>query len=214
MSPPTANEPLRRGVWDVVNPRSGRGWRLAILATALASAAPAAAAHGPCGCLSPPGGLPGTRVRVPSSYGAVEVLWNPDPRRLGNPALRGSRWSRLFRPDRDTMSLARRDRPGAIAFDVPRVPPGRYLVVIFDLSEGGPRNHYTWETFAVGPAPALPATGGGAAVVPWALAVAGAGAHVLWLARPRPRSARRRTAEPGASHADSPTPDYGAGHDE
>ena len=48
---------------------------------------------------------------------------------------------------------------GAKAFRIPRVPVGRYLVVIFDPSEGWPRHHYTWTTFAVTSPSTLPHTG-------------------------------------------------------
>jgi hypothetical protein len=118
-----------------------------------------AKAHGPCRCLSLDEAPPGTVIKIPASYGAVEVLWNPNPQELSNPALVGSRWARFFHPDRRTTSVARQPEPGAIRFSVPRVPDGKYLVVIFDLSEGGPRNHYTWNTFTVRRGARLPATG-------------------------------------------------------
>lgn len=76
------------------------------------------------------------------------------------------------------MSVAKRDDPGRIEFEVSGVPDGRHLVVIFDLSEGGPRNHYTWGTFSVERGPTLPATGGtglaGPVVAAFAAIVAGA----------------------------------------
>lgn len=131
---------------------------VAALAVALGSAT-SVSAHGPCYCFSPAAGAPGTTIRVPESYGAVEVLWNPDPDRLGNPALVDSPWERHFHPELKTLSLARQEKPGAISFEVPRVPDGKYLVVVFDLGEGGPRNHYTWHTFAVTRASHMPVTG-------------------------------------------------------
>ena len=151
-----------------------------------------AAAHGPCHCLSPSAGPPGTIVSVPESYGAVEVLWNPNPRRLGNPALVGSKWGRLFDPDARTTSLAKQDDPGGIEFEVPRVPDGRYLVVIFDLSEGGPRNHYTWGTFSVERGPILPATGAGLADAMGAALVAIVAGIVLGALVSRDRKGIRR----------------------
>lgn len=138
--------------------------RSALVITYIAAAASvvlnasAAAAHGPCYCLSPSKGTPSTLVKVPASYGAVEVLWNPNPRELGQPALVGSPWARFFHPDRRTISVARQPEPGPISFRVPNAPVGRYLVVIFDLSEGGPRNHYTWHTFAIQRRALLPTT--------------------------------------------------------
>lgn len=118
-----------------------------------------AVAHGPCHCLSPKAAAPGTTVQVPASYGAVEVLWNPNPRDLSNPALIGSRWARFVHTNRRTISVARQNEPGAISFEVPHAPEGKYLVVIFDLSEGGPRNHYTWDTLTI--TSPLPSTGRG-----------------------------------------------------
>jgi hypothetical protein len=131
---------------------------LTIFVTAGFLSAPAAA-HGPCQCLSPFEGPPGTTVRIPRSYRPVEVLWNPDPDGLSNPALAGGKWERYFHRELDTTSLARQTEPGAINFEVPKVPDGRYLVVIFDLSEGGPRHHYTWSTFRVDRSAVIPYTG-------------------------------------------------------
>lgn len=119
----------------------------------------AALAHGPCHCLTPSAGPPGTQVEIPASYGAVEVLWNPDPTDLSNPALSGSKWERFFHPNSSTQSLSRQSDPGPIDFRVPPVPDGKYLVVIFDLSEGDPRHHYTWGVFSVQPETVLPRTG-------------------------------------------------------
>lgn len=157
-------------------------------------------AHGPCYCLSPSAATPGTIVRVPGSYGAVEALWNPDPSELSNPALVGSPWARHFDPKLDTLSLARQEKPGPISFTVPRVPDGKYLVVIFDLSEGGPRHHYTWSTFTVRRAGALPFTG--FATIPWlAINMMFLAIGLLLLMPQRPRSYRRRTFGPArASH--------------
>ena len=56
----------------------------------------------------------------------------------------------------------RQHEPGSLQFTVPRVRPGRYVVVVFDASEGRPRHHYTWSTFTVLPASSeLPVTGEG-----------------------------------------------------
>lgn len=150
-SPPMRHAGLVRVFWKSV-------WVLAVAAILWLSSG-SAAAHGPCLCLSPSSGAPGTRVQTPSSYHSVEVLWNPDPRELINPALLGSKWGRLFQPDLRTISLARQEEPGAMNFQVPHVPDGRYLVVMFDLGEGGPRHHYTWDTFTVARSAPMPVTG-------------------------------------------------------
>ena len=128
-----------------------------------------AVAHGPCRCLSPSSGPPGQLVEVPRSYDAIEVLWNPDPRDLHITALVGTKWHRLYRANERTLSLARRAQPGALRFRVPKAPPGRYLVVIFDPSEGRPREHFTWASFDV--SSPLPLTGDQAGA--WLLSGAG-----------------------------------------
>jgi hypothetical protein len=53
----------------------------------------------------------------------------------------------IYHPDEAAVVVAERDRPSRLTFTVPRVEPGRYLVVVYDGSEGG--FHYTWETFLV-----------------------------------------------------------------
>jgi hypothetical protein len=54
-----------------------------------------------------------------------------------------------YRPERKTLKLfSRSSRQRGAVFAVPlRVPPGKYLVVIFDGTEGG--SHYTWDVFTV-----------------------------------------------------------------
>lgn len=84
------------------------------------------------------------------------------------------------------MSVARQEKPGAITFTVPHVPDGEYLVVIFDLSEGGPRNHYTWNTFTVKRDAALPVTGSGAVtLVAASVIIISVGALFSRVSRPR-----------------------------
>jgi hypothetical protein len=43
--------------------------------------------------------------------------------------------------------LDQASQPSPIRFVVPEVLPGKFLVVIYDGSEGG--HHYTWDTFTV-----------------------------------------------------------------
>lgn len=87
---------------------------------------------------------------------------------------------------------------GPVEFRVPVAPPGRYLVSIYDGSEGG--SHYTWEYFRVKerqiPAAARRPSGGldneaagvsSLAVVALSLTAFVSGLSVGWLARARRR---------------------------
>ena len=142
-----------------------------LVALVLAVYAPgdeAAFAHGPCGCLTPASGPPGTTVTAAAA--AYKVVFNPDRTDL---PITQSLW-REHRPGvapsvvlRKTYSYSDLPLTGPVEFRVPAAPPGRYLVSIYDGSEGGA--HYTWEYFRVtgrqaqaappGPAdPAPPAT--------------------------------------------------------
>jgi hypothetical protein len=60
----------------------------------------------------------------------------------------------IYHLDQQTQILAEKAHRTRLSFDVPDVPPGKYLVVVYDGSESG--LHYTWETFRVtaGTAPA------------------------------------------------------------
>lgn len=110
-----------------------------------------AAAHGPCNCLSPNSGPPGTEVSVGSP--SFKIVFSPDraetvygPKSLWRTRPPGPPPRVVFRT---TYRYEPRPDPNAPSptFDVPEVPPGRYGVVIFDGSEGG--QHYTWDFFRV-----------------------------------------------------------------
>jgi hypothetical protein len=105
-------------------------------------------AHGPCDeCVKPDAARPGqalvvryrtfkavvnptrrqlTRGPKPYCYGCRLGLWRS--RVKGVPAVGLGQW----RPPRRTVQL-----------EVPSVPQGRYLIALFDGSEGG--THYTWD---------------------------------------------------------------------
>ena len=128
--------------------RSTSAWASA----ALLLLAPAAAAHGPCGCLEPASGPPGTVVRA--DHPLMRVIFNPARADLG---IGPARLWRRHRPGPARVLLRRPYRyppeygPGR--FTIPRVAPGRYLVALHDGGEGGA--HYSWGTITVVGAPPL-----------------------------------------------------------
>lgn len=107
-----------------------------------------APAHGPCGCLAPREGPPGTNVRA--AYPLYKVVFNPDRSDLaiGPETLwkqhHGGPPITVFRK---TWRYSKRALNDGGRFVVPRVAPGRYLVALYDGGEGGA--HYSWETFTV-----------------------------------------------------------------
>lgn len=122
---------------------------LTVIVAGATSLADAAAAHGPCRCLKPSSGPPGTVV--PFEGPAFKIVFNPDrpelpigPRELWRAHDRAVAPIVVFR--RSYRYSSRPQRAGA-SWKVPDVPPGRYLVTIYDGSEGGA--HYTWDFFAV-----------------------------------------------------------------
>lgn len=103
----------------------------------------AAYAHGPCHCL-PATAVPGDRVVTNNVFRAI---WNPtrediyyEQSALVAAHVKGT--PRLVLVDRDR-SQARQDA----RFFIPAVPAGKYLVLLYDGSEGG--EHYTWDTINV-----------------------------------------------------------------
>jgi hypothetical protein len=59
----------------------------------------------------------------------------------------------IYHFDQPMLVVAEADDRSQLQFVVPDVPPGKYIVVMYDGSEGG--RHYTWNTFKVtGAAPA------------------------------------------------------------
>jgi hypothetical protein len=108
-----------------------------------------ASGHGPCGCLTPASGPAGTTVSA--AVGAYKVVFNPDrtdlgigPRSLWADHRPGLAPTVVFR---STYRYADLPLAGPVEFQVPAAAPGRYLVGIYDGSEGGA--HYTWEYFRV-----------------------------------------------------------------
>ena len=121
---------------------------VALLVLALAFGPNPAYAHGPCDCLTPPAGPPGTTV---STWAGYKVVFNPDrtdlptgPRPLWQEHRPGITPTVVFR---ETYSYADLPLKRPVEFRVPEVPTGRYLVSVYDGSEGGA--HYTWEHFEV-----------------------------------------------------------------
>jgi hypothetical protein len=118
-------------------------------ALVVAALAPSTAfGHGPCRCLTPAAGPPGTRVHA--AYPVYKVIFNPDRTDLtiGPQAL----WSLHHGGPpitvyRTTWRYSRRPLNEGGSFAVPRVASGRYLVALYDGEEGG--DHYSWETFTV-----------------------------------------------------------------
>jgi len=133
-----------------------------------------AGAHGPCGCL-PRTAVPDERFVLNNVFRAV---WNPTREDIyyRQPALVAAhvngtpRVVLLDRPRRDARTRA--------TLRVPDVPAGRYLVLLYDGTEGG--RHYTWGSVAVRhrpvktspPSRAAASQGGGFPTLPVAAAAA------------------------------------------
>ncbi len=125
-----------------------------------ASAAPAASAHGPCGCAHPVVARPGSVVTTGAAY---RIVLNPPAtwfRGGAGPAELASGYD----PEAPTTIVMERKRPqwpkraAKGRFRVPRdTPPGIYLVLIFDGSEGG--QHATWDYLHVPDPPLDPHAG-------------------------------------------------------
>lgn len=113
-----------------------------VVAGLLSDAIPPAGAHGPCECLSRYAGRAGQQVTVRSV--SIRAVFNPTKAQLpyGPPKL----WSE-HRKGVPSLKLYRSRKPRVQRFTVPRVPAGKYLILINDGSEGGA--HYTWGDFAV-----------------------------------------------------------------
>ena len=121
---------------------------VAALLAALAAAPSVALAHGPCGCLEPASGPPGTRVRA--DYPIYKAIFNPDRSDLtiGPESLwRQHHGGAPVTVYRQTWRYSRRPPNRGGTFSIPRAAPGSYLVALYDGGEGGA--HYSWETFTV-----------------------------------------------------------------
>lgn len=139
--------------------------------------ATAASAHGPCRCL-PPEVRPGDAIVINNVF---RVVWNPTRRDIYyvQPALIAAHVDGTPREvllDRDRGDARKRAR-----LVVPNVPAGRYLVLMYDGSEGGA--HYTWDSVTVRRRPAAkdspstvvttaPSSAGGGGGLPTAAVVA------------------------------------------
>lgn len=116
-------------------------------------------AHGPCGavgssCLEPNKGPPGTVVTTGDLQGVL-ALWNPRPNvlALGAPGtskacdIECARAKPIYHLDQPIVVLDQAARRSRLSFVVPDASVGRYVVVVYDESEGG--RHYTWNIFRV-----------------------------------------------------------------
>lgn len=131
---------------------------LALALCALVPAAPAVS-HGPCDCLVPRLGKTESRVRITKTT-AFKVIFNPTPAQYGA-AMRDAGYASAYddqAPTAKVVSRPRRQRRRNVRFRVPDVPPGLYLVLIFDGTEGG--QHKTWEYYHVLGPPATTGAGG------------------------------------------------------
>lgn len=166
---------------------------LAVLLALVAAGAAPARAHGPCLCLHPVLVEPG-EGRVTAGTPAFRVILNPRPRELG---IAPDALASAYRVASPTLTLLDRSRRKPLrrwSFRVPDVPPGVYLVLIFDGSEGGA--HSTWDYLHVaGPAPrgtvAAAVGDGRARPAPALLPVAAAAAVALAAVIARRRARRR-----------------------
>jgi hypothetical protein len=124
----------------------------------LAVGAPAQA-HGPCYCLSTTGIRPAQRITVARNYRVTKAVWNPNPFKLTNPALALLYNGKFYHRREKTLTLLRRTHPerGANLTVPSKVRPGKYLLALFDGTEGG--THYTWDVVKVKPLGEMPATG-------------------------------------------------------
>jgi hypothetical protein len=116
------------------------------IALLLFGAAPAAA-QGPCPhCIEPATARVHSKLRV--GYPTVQAVWNP-PRRVLTKGPKPNCYGcnlRLWRFHVEgSPSYVVHDGPRVpgFVFRAPHVKPGRYLVALFDGSEGG--THYTWD---------------------------------------------------------------------
>ena len=121
--------------------------RLIVLTIALlALPAQAAQGHGPCQCSFPEVGEAGTKVKTRSA--AYKVIINP---RAEDFLIGPSGIESAYRPEAPRKVLLSRPKTRPLRGPSVRVPaampPGLYLILIFDGSEGGV--HYTWDYFHV-----------------------------------------------------------------
>lgn len=111
-----------------------------------------ASAHGPCqGCTSPQRAEVGETIRV--DYPTYLAIWNPERPVLTKgpkPNCYGCQlglWKDHVEGVGATVIFEHRPRVPEFSFKVPDVPPGRYLVALFDGSESA--GHYSWNFVTV-----------------------------------------------------------------
>jgi hypothetical protein len=148
-----------------MSPRAPLRFLAALMGTAAvagSAGAPAAVAHGPCGCLDRTLAEPGAEVRIAGPDGrwpghpAHRVVLNPRPGDLGIAPDHLASAHRADAPTTTVLSRPRRRPTRRARFRVPEgTPPGLYMVLIWDGEEGGA--HSTWDYLHVadpdGPAP-------------------------------------------------------------
>jgi hypothetical protein len=106
-----------------------------------------AAAEGPCPhCIEPSTARADSKMRV--DYPTLRAIWNP-PRRLltqgPKPGCYGCSlglWH-FHKKNSPSVVVFNGPREPGFVFRAPDVKPGRYLVALFDGSQGG--THYTWD---------------------------------------------------------------------
>jgi hypothetical protein len=134
--------------------------RLALVSiAAVASLAwtPPAAAHGPCRCTWPAVAAPGSVVRTTSGYKAI---WNPAAADFADQTtpidLAGGH--RADAPTHTVVQGSPRHPRRRMVIRIPRAtPPGIYILLVFDGSEGG--HHSTWDYVQVAGQDEAPAPG-------------------------------------------------------
>jgi hypothetical protein len=129
------------------------GIRLLVLAAASTSVllrlVVPAAAHGPCGCVSPAVTRPGEQLV--SSVPTIKIVWNP----IRDDLLIGPYYlARDHVTGQPRVVLQDQPQPASATFRVPLTAPGRYLVLLYDGTEGGV--HYSWDYIRVRSAPRSP----------------------------------------------------------
>lgn len=100
-------------------------------------------AHGPCDCVKPSMAFAGARVRLEGSP-AYRIVFNPGPAQFEGtltPRYLASAYDPGV-PTRTVLSRPRGQAEQPASFRVPRVPPGLYMLQIFDGLEAG--QHLTW----------------------------------------------------------------------
>ena len=141
-----------------------------------------AGAHGPCPrCIEPSDARADSKLRV--DYPTFRAIWNP-PRRILTQGPKPDCYGcnlRLWRfhvEDSPSVVVYDAVRQPGFVFRAPDVKPGRYLVALFDGSEGG--THYTWDfvTLEAG----LPEEAADEGLPGWAIALAVGGGVLIAIA--------------------------------